>query len=135
MCISSAIRQNGESQSGCYKKTKHTKFSERRTFLTPWVSGGKKYLYFGKSGVVCFLVTPVSRFVLCLITDDLFFADLKNSFYIRNCWRQLNLPLYFYLITADIKIVFPTPVFANSLHWRETPLNRVREKFGPSKLN
>ena len=31
----SAIRQKGESQNGCYKKTKHAKFSEKRTFLTP----------------------------------------------------------------------------------------------------
>ena len=32
----SVIRQKGESQNGCYKKTKHIKFSEKRTFLTPW---------------------------------------------------------------------------------------------------
>ena len=31
----SVIRQKGESQNGCYKKTKHAKFSEKRTFLTP----------------------------------------------------------------------------------------------------
>ena len=32
---SSVIRQKGESQNGCFKKTKHFKFSEKRTFLTP----------------------------------------------------------------------------------------------------
>ena len=32
--ISSVIRQKGESQNGCFKKTKHAKFSEKRTFLT-----------------------------------------------------------------------------------------------------
>ena len=32
----SVIRQKGESQNGCLKKTKHAKFSEKRTFLTPW---------------------------------------------------------------------------------------------------
>ena len=32
----SVIRQKGESQNGCFKKTKHAKFSEKRTFLTPW---------------------------------------------------------------------------------------------------
>ena len=26
----------GESQNGCFKKTKHAKFSKKRTFLTPW---------------------------------------------------------------------------------------------------
>ena len=34
--LSSVIRQIGESQNGCYKKTKHVKFYEKRTFLTPW---------------------------------------------------------------------------------------------------
>ena len=34
--VLSVIRQKGESQNGCFKKTKHTKFSENWTFLTPW---------------------------------------------------------------------------------------------------
>ena len=34
--ISSVIRQKGKSRNGCFKKTKHVKFSEKRTFLTPW---------------------------------------------------------------------------------------------------
>ena len=33
--IASIIRQNGESQNGCFKKTKGAEFSEKRTFLTP----------------------------------------------------------------------------------------------------
>ena len=32
---SSVIRQKGESQNGSFKKTKHAKFSEKRTFFTP----------------------------------------------------------------------------------------------------
>ena len=32
---SSVIRQKGESQNGGNKKSKHAKFSEKRTFLTP----------------------------------------------------------------------------------------------------
>ena len=32
---SSVIRQKGESQNGCFKNTKHAKFSEKQTFLTP----------------------------------------------------------------------------------------------------
>ena len=43
----SVIRQKVESQNGCFKKTKHTKFSEKRIF-----------------GVLCFLETPVLRFSL-----------------------------------------------------------------------
>ena len=34
--ISLIIRQKGEAQSGCYKKTKRAKFSKKRTFLNPW---------------------------------------------------------------------------------------------------
>ena len=33
--ITSVIRQKGESQNGCFKKTKQPKFSEKRTFLMP----------------------------------------------------------------------------------------------------
>ena len=33
---SSVIRQKGESLNGCFKKIKQTKFSEKRTFRTPW---------------------------------------------------------------------------------------------------
>ena len=29
------IRQKGESQKGCFKKTKHAKFFQKRTFFTP----------------------------------------------------------------------------------------------------
>ena len=32
--ISLVIRQKGESQNGCFKKTRHAKFSEKGTFLT-----------------------------------------------------------------------------------------------------
>ena len=30
------VRQKGEPENGCYKKAKHVKISEKRTFLTPW---------------------------------------------------------------------------------------------------
>ena len=63
--------EKGESQNGCFKKTKHAKFSQKRTFLTTWythvythVSGGKKCSFYGKFGVLCFLETPVLRFPL-----------------------------------------------------------------------
>ena len=32
----SVMSQKGESQNGCFKKTKHAKFSEKQTFLTSW---------------------------------------------------------------------------------------------------
>ena len=66
----SVIRQKDESQNGGNKKAKHAKFSERRTFPTPnthtyaCVSEGKKCSFFGKFGVLGFLLTSVLRFVL-----------------------------------------------------------------------
>ena len=66
--ISLIISQKSGSQNRCFKKTKYAKFSEKRTFLTPCtyvcVSGGKKCSFFGKSGMLCFLETPVLRFTL-----------------------------------------------------------------------
>ena len=44
----SVIRQKGESQDGCFKKTKHTKFSEKRRFLTHCVYQGVRNVRFLK---------------------------------------------------------------------------------------
>ena len=33
---SSVTMQKGKSQNGCFKKTKHVKFSKKQIFLTPW---------------------------------------------------------------------------------------------------
>ena len=55
--ISSVVRQKGDPQDGGIKKTKHAKFSRKRIFLPPdtqryvSVSGGKKWVFFGKFGV------------------------------------------------------------------------------------
>ena len=65
---SSVIRQKGESRKGCFRKTKHIKFSKKRTFLTPWYAHvrvsirGLEIFAFGKFDVLCFLETPVLRF-------------------------------------------------------------------------
>ena len=67
---SSVIRQKGESQNRCFKNTKHAKFSEKQTFLTPWYAHvlvrirGNKCSFFGKFGVLCFPETPVLRFAV-----------------------------------------------------------------------
>ena len=49
ICKSSVVRQKAESQNGCSKKTKHAKFSEKLTFLTP-----RTPAYWGVRNV-CFL--------------------------------------------------------------------------------
>ena len=48
--IMSVIRQKGESQNGGNKKAKQAKFSEKRTFLTPW---GVRNVLFSKN-LACF---------------------------------------------------------------------------------
>ena len=50
----SVIRQKGESQNECFKKTKHTKIFEKWTFFTPIYA----------HVVLCFLETPGLRFAL-----------------------------------------------------------------------
>ena len=72
---SSVIRQKGEPQNGCFKKTKHAKFSEKRTFLTPWHAHVRKSLHcFGSARSnlrttwsVFFHVSHVTR--LCLYVN------------------------------------------------------------------
>ena len=49
------------------QEKKHAKFSVKRTrkrHTYVCVSGGKKFSFFGKFGVLCFLVTPVLKFAL-----------------------------------------------------------------------
>ena len=47
--ITSVIRRKGESQNGCFKKTKHIKFSEKRTFLTVWYAHVRLFVLTAKS--------------------------------------------------------------------------------------
>ena len=66
---SSVIKQKGESQNGYFKKTKHAKFSGKRTFLAPW------YAHVG---------------AFCLITDDLilcYFWKKHHDFH-ESLWQQ-----------------------------------------------
>ena len=58
--ISSVIKQKGESQNRCFKKTRHVNISENEHTLC--VSGGTKCKFFEKFDVLCFLETPVLRF-------------------------------------------------------------------------
>ena len=61
---SSVIGQKGESQNGCFKKTKR-QISRKANISYPLsVSGGKKCSFFGKFDMLCILETPVLRFTL-----------------------------------------------------------------------
>ena len=77
--ISSIMRQKGESQNDSYKKTKHTKFSEKtnisdaliRTHVCLFLTSYKDCSFFEKFGVLCFFVIAIWNSLFCLITDDL----------------------------------------------------------------
>ena len=77
--ISSLIRQKGESQNGCFKKTKHVKFS-------------------GKFGLLCFHETLVLIFVLlpyyrrCKVNNDVRVSEEIHGL-VRNIVRLREKPL------------------------------------------
>ena len=81
---SSVIRQKGECQKGCFKKTKHANFPKNNYFLPPdthtnvCVSGGKKCSLFGKISALCFLGTPVLRFALLPYYRQTYPASTKS---------------------------------------------------------
>ena len=115
---SSVLRQKGESQNGCFKKTKHTKFSEKRTFLTPWYAHtrtcayeGKKYSFFGKFGVLSFIETPVLRFALLPYyrqtkINFINFTAKKNRLFEQYLTKinivHLQIPMYQIFANSDI---------------------------------
>ena len=86
MDSSSVLKQKDESQNGCYKKTKHTKFSENECVL------GGKCLFFGKFGVLCFLVTSV-EFRLFASLSTSFFSIPESEFYLNFALRVVLLSM------------------------------------------
>ena len=79
--ISMVIRQKDESQNGDNKKVKHAKFSEKRTFLTPWyahvhVRTCAYQVVTNVHFLFAFLLPPFWDSPFCLITDHLY--NLKN---------------------------------------------------------
>ena len=83
--VSSVIRQKGESKNGCFKKTKHVKFLEKRTFLTlirtrmHAYQGVKNVRFFEKFDVLYFLETPV----LSEIVKSMVFGKIKSMYLIK----------------------------------------------------
>ena len=84
----SVIRQKDESQNGCFKKTKHVKFSEKRTFLTAW------YNTFWESPF-CLItddIPPVNMKALLLVINDPWYIKYSNSFNIhKKSWNKCAL--------------------------------------------
>ena len=85
----SVIRQKVESPNGCFRKTKHPKFSEKTNISYPlirtgtcvyWRVGTVRFL--GKFRVLCFLETPI-----------------KN---LRNIFNKFN---FFFMGSSNLKLV------------------------------
>ena len=96
---SSVIRRKGKYQNGCFKKTKHNKFSEKWTFLTPWYAHvhvrigwgggrGKKCSFFGKFGVP-FEIRPFAllptKFYCCQTNKTTVRVLLGRIFAVKIC--------------------------------------------------
>ena len=84
---SSVIGQRGESQNGDNKKANHAKFSEKRTFLTPWYArdtfshvrayhGVRNVCFSENLTCFAFLLLPFWDSPFCLFTDKLSFWGL-----------------------------------------------------------
>ena len=89
--------QKGEAQNGCFKKTKHAKFSEKRTFLTPAYQGVRNIRFSESLACFVFLKHPFWDLPFCLITDDMlkhwyieknFYVVSCHSFPLFNKWRR-----------------------------------------------
>ena len=101
------------------KKTKHVKFSEKRSFHTPdthtyiCVSGGKTFSFFGKFGLLCFLVASVLRFTLLPyywrnVSSLMFNLFLRMNFIYIVC-------RYSFWWISSISKVFPVVNFRENL--------------------
>ena len=87
------IRQKGESQNGCFKETKHAKFSEKRTFVTPWYAHVRVRVFVLRN--VCFLEN-----LLCSVFLKHPFWDSTNYY-----WRIL-IQLVIWLILLLVEFIF-----------------------------
>ena len=79
--ISSVIRQKRKSQNGCFKKTKHAKFSEKKNISHPLIctrtcpyQGVRNVRFSENLACSVFLKHPFWDSPFCLITDDIIWA-------------------------------------------------------------
>ena len=130
------IRQKGESQNGCLEKTKHAKFSEKRTFLTPdthtYVRNGGKCSLFGKFDMLCFLETTVLRFALFALLPTTYFQEHLRMVTTRHSsFRRVSNTLgekfrkwETLLYNRNVKFLYiDTPIFINFIFFTILPSN------------
>ena len=93
---SSVIRQKGESQNWCFKETKHAKFSEKRTFVTPWCArtyqGVRNVRFSENLACFVFLKHPFWDSPFCLITDEFYASKISFENFLTHAWSMF--PFY-----------------------------------------
>ena len=87
----SVIRQKSECQNGCFKKTKHTKFAEKRTFFAPWYAHVRvrNVRFSGNLACFVFLKHPFWDSPFCLITDEISSSVFINPFHTTGVFPYL----------------------------------------------
>ena len=90
------IRQKGKSQNECFKKTKHARFSEKRTFLTPWyahvggrIRGVRNVRFSENLACFVFLKHPFWDSPFCLNTDEISSSVFINPFHTTGVFPYL----------------------------------------------
>ena len=94
--IASVVRQKGESQNGCFKKTKHAKFSERTNISYPLIrarmcayQGPKNVRFSEHLAYSVFLKHTFWDSPFCLTTHSLYhlFSDIGKVNWIVTDWN------------------------------------------------
>ena len=84
------IRQKGESQNGCFKKAKHAKFSEKRTFFTPWYAHTRSLLSWNtRFEIRPFALLLTKRPSHTLKSRTCFFITFVKKFIIQITWNSI----------------------------------------------
>ena len=134
------ITQKVESQNGGYN-TKHAKFSEKRTFLTPWYAhthernvryayqGVRNVCFFEKLGVLCLLVTTVLRFALLPYYRRLVGSDFITNLLQREWIRQVLFPCLTFFPLSVSQCFQKTKIANKTSHTTDDNLHTVSRKF------
>ena len=74
----SIIRQKGKSSNGCFKKIKHAKFSEKRSFLTPW-HADIRFFWNTRFEIRALALSPIIPGIWGRLVNNHLEIDVKNS--------------------------------------------------------
>ena len=94
------MRQKGKCQNGCFKKTKHAKFSEKRTFLTPWYAHVGRFRTHNSAGMSSLNLTPKFFWTYNHFPTILRLFDVLPSFPFHHKWNDARLLLITMVYTS-----------------------------------